>query len=170
MQDFQPLVSVVMGSSSDRPIMQKCIEALEMFEVKYEVKILSAHRTPDKTALFAKEAEERGVKVVIAGAGGAAHLAGAIAAHTTLPVIGVPLPTSYLQGIDALYSTVQMPPGVPVACMAVGEWGAFNAGIFAVQIVSFMDESLRRRLKDYKGRFLPGRIENEKDKNFNTRS
>jgi len=108
--------------------------------------------------------------VVIAGAGGAAHLAGAIAAHTTLPVIGVPLPTSYLQGIDALYSTVQMPPGVPVACMAVGEWGAFNAGIFAVQIISFMDESLRRRFKDYKGRFLPGRIENEKDKNFNTRS
>ncbi len=147
-----PLISVVMGSESDRPIMQRCIEALKIFDIKYEVRVLSAHRMPEKTALFAKGLEEKGIKVVVAGAGGAAHLAGVIAAYTNLPVIGVPLATSALQGIDALYSIVQMPPGIPVGCMALDKWGAFNAGIFAVQIISLLDEAIKKKLKNYRER------------------
>lgn len=149
-----PLISVVMGSESDRPIMQRCIEALRIFDVEYEVRVLSVHRMPEKTALFAKGLEEKGIKVVVAGAGGAAHLAGVIAAYTNLPVIGVPLATSALQGIDALYSIVQMPPGIPVGCMALDKWGAFNAGIFAVQIISLFNESIKRKLKDYRKKEL----------------
>jgi len=163
-----PLVSVVMGSKSDFSIMQKCMEALDKFGIKYEVRVLSAHRTPEKTATFAKELEKRGVKVVIAGAGGAAHLAGTIASYTTLPVIGVPLPTSHLKGIDALYSTVQMPPGVPVACMALGEWGASNAAIFTLQILSLLDDFFKEKLKDYKKELSSQEVKrDEKDKNFN---
>jgi len=162
-----PLISVVMGSESDKPIMRRCIQALEMFNVKYEVKVLSAHRMPEKTASFARGLEGRGVKVVIAGAGGAAHLAGVIAAHTTLPVIGVPLPSTSLQGIDALYSIVQMPSGVPVACMAIGGSGAFNAGIFAVEILSCYQESLREKLKDYKEKMASKEASHEENKDSN---
>lgn len=132
----KPLVSVIMGSKSDSPLINNCIKTLDMFGVNYEVKVLSAHRKPQETASYAKQLEERGVKVVIAGAGGAAHLPGVVASYTSLPVIGVPIPSSSLQGIDALYSIVQMPAGVPVGCMAVGKAGAINAAIYAVQILS----------------------------------
>ena len=161
-----PLVSVVMGSEFDRPLMRRCLEALEMFAIEYEVRVLSAHRMPEKTASFTKELQERGVKVVIAGAGGAAHLPGVIAAYTTLPVIGVPLPTSSLQGVDALYSIVQMPPGVPVGCMALGTWGAFNAGVFAARIIALFDQSLEKKLRDCREKISSVERGNEKNKDF----
>ncbi len=141
-------VSVVMGSDSDLKIMSPCLEALEKFGVPFEVLISSAHRLPEKTAEFAGKAASRGVEVIIAGAGAAAHLAGVIAAWTTLPVIAVPLSGSALGGLDALYAMVQMPKGVPVATVAVD--GAFNAGILAVQILALQDPVLSEKLKDYK--------------------
>ena len=142
-------VVIVMGSASDRPVMQVAEETLAGLGVEFEVKVLSAHRTPDALREWVRGLEERGVKVVIAAAGGAAHLAGAIAAHTTLPVIGVPLASANAigGGLDALLSTVQMPRGVPVATVAVGEAGAANAAILAVQILATADPALGSRIK-----------------------
>lgn len=136
-----------MGSDSDLPTMAETVKILEGYGVATEVRVLSAHRTPDEASRYAREAEGRGLKVLIAGAGGAAHLAGALAAHSTLPVIGVPLESSPLGGFDALLSTVQMPPGVPVATVGVGAMGARNAGHLAVAILALADEALRRALK-----------------------
>jgi phosphoribosylaminoimidazole carboxylase PurE protein len=141
------VVGVLMGSDSDLPTMAETVKILEGYGVAAEVRVLSAHRTPDDAARYAREAEGRGLKVLIAGAGGAAHLAGALAAHSTLPVIGVPLESSPLGGFDALLSTVQMPPGVPVATVGVGVMGARNAGHLAVHILALADEALRRTLK-----------------------
>ena len=145
-----PLVAIIMGSNSDIPVMDEAIRVLEKFEIAYEIKILSAHRTPDEAGTFMKGLAGRGVKVLIAGAGWAAHLAGAAAAHTTIPVIGVPIDSSPLNGMDALLATVQMPPGVPVATMAVGKGGAYNAGLFAVQILALMDSKLAKRFATFK--------------------
>src|SRR6266446_6497748 len=131
------LVSIVMGSDSDLEIMREAGKALKEFGIAYEMDITSAHRSPDRTADFARKAAGRGISVIIAGAGGAAHLAGVIAAHTTLPVIGVPIPSTSLQGIDSLLATVQMPAGIPVATVAIGKPGATNAGILAAQILAF---------------------------------
>lgn len=144
-------VAVVMGSDSDMEVMKGCIEQLDSFGIKPLVRIISAHRTPRIAAEFSENASENGVKVIIAAAGMAAHLAGAMAAKTTLPVIGVPLVSgSGLGGMDALLSTVQMPPGVPVATMALGRAGAANAAILAVQILALSDENLRRKLAEFK--------------------
>ena len=145
-------VGIVMGSSSDRPVMDAAVAALRELGVEAEVKVLSAHRTPDALREWAVGLEARGVKVVIAGAGGAAHLAGAVAAHTTLPVIGVPLaaPNSVGGGLDALLSTAQMPRGIPVATVAVGEAGAANAGILAAQILATGDKDLGERVRAHR--------------------
>jgi phosphoribosylaminoimidazole carboxylase PurE protein len=140
-------VGVLMGSDSDLPTMAETVKILESYGIPTEVRVLSAHRTPEEATRFAREAEGRGVKVLIAGAGGAAHLAGALAAHSTLPVIGVPLESSPLSGFDALLSTVQMPPGIPVATVGVGAMGARNAAHLAVAILSLGDEALRAKLK-----------------------
>lgn len=146
----QTLVGIVMGSDSDLPVMRAAMETLSYFDVGYEVKVLSAHRTPQRTIEYARQAESRGLRVIIAGAGGAAHLAGLIAAETTLPVIGVPLEASPLEGWDALLSTVQMPAGVPVATVAIGKAGACNAALLAVQILSLQEPSLRKKLREYR--------------------
>ena len=151
-QRRKPVVGILMGSDSDWPKIQKAAEALDEFGVAYEVRVMSAHRTPQVVADYAAEAGGRGVKVIIAAAGGAAHLAGVVAAHTTLPVIGLPVPTPDLGGLDSLLSTVQMPGDVPVACMAVGMGGPRNAGLFAVQILATADERLRRQLAEFKHR------------------
>jgi phosphoribosylaminoimidazole carboxylase PurE protein len=143
-------VGVLMGSDSDLPVMRKCLETLKEFGICHEVNLLSAHRTPDQCAAYLKAARGRGLKVIIAAAGGAAHLAGAAAAYTTLPVIGVPLASTSLQGLDALLSTVQMPPGVPVAAVAIGEYGAVNAAVLAAQILALEDARLARRLAGFK--------------------
>ena len=135
-------VLIIMGSINDRTIMDGAKKTLDEFGVSNRMVVASAHRTPDKTAKLASEAKANGTKVIIAGAGFAAHLAGVIAAHTTLPVIGVPLDSSPLKGIDSLYSTVQMPSGIPVATMSVGSAGARNAGIFATQMIALSDEEL----------------------------
>ena len=146
-------VAVVMGSDSDLSVMQSCVDQLREFSVEPTVRILSAHRTPEAAADFAQSAENRGIRVIIAAAGMAAHLAGALAARTTLPVIGVPLISEGgLAGLDALLSTVQMPPGVPVATVAIGKAGARNAAILAVQILALADASLRDRLVQFKHR------------------
>jgi phosphoribosylaminoimidazole carboxylase PurE protein len=145
----KPLIRVVMGSDSDLPAMKETMSVLEKFDLPYEVKILSAHRCPEKTAAFAKSARKRGINVIIAAAGGAAHLAGVIAAHTTLPVIGVPM-DSQLDGLDSLLSTVQMPSGIPVATVAIGKAGAVNAGILAAQILGITCASVEKKLKGHK--------------------
>ena len=136
------LVSIVMGSDSDLEIMREAGKALEEFGIGYEIDVTSAHRSPDRTADFARKAAGRGICVIIAGAGGAAHLAGVIAAHTTLPVIGVPIPSTSLQGMDSLLATVQMPAGIPVATVAIGKPGATNAGILAAQMIALGDASI----------------------------
>jgi len=146
----KPQVGIVMGSDSDWPKIRKAAAALDEFGIVYEVRVMSAHRTPHAVADYAASAIDRGLRVVIAAAGGAAHLAGVVAAHTTLPVIGLPVPTSDLGGLDSLLSTVQMPGDVPVACMAVGMGGPRNAGLFAVQILATGDASLREKLTDFK--------------------
>jgi phosphoribosylamine--glycine ligase len=146
----KPQVGIVMGSDSDLSIMEGAVAVLKKFGVSFEMTVASAHRTPERAARFAAEARQRGIKVIIAGAGQAAHLAGAMAAQTTLPVIGVPIDASSLQGLDALLSTVQMPPGIPVATVAIGKPGATNAGILAVQILATSDESLAALLTEYK--------------------
>jgi phosphoribosylaminoimidazole carboxylase PurE protein len=146
----KPLVSIVMGSDSDLDIMREAAKALEDFGVAYEIDVTSAHRSPDRTADYARKAAGRGIRVIIAGAGGAAHLAGVIAAHTSLPVIGVPIPSTPLNGMDSLLATVQMPAGIPVATVAIGKPGATNAGILAVQILGLSSESLARKLEGLK--------------------
>jgi len=146
----KPKVAMVMGSDSDWPVMKICAETLKQFEVPFEVRILSAHRSPEETAQYAKSARDRGLEVIIAAAGMAAHLAGVVAAHTTLPVIGVPLAAGTLQGIDALLSTVQMPPGVPVAAMGIGSAGAQNAALLAIEILALHDEQLAQKRKQHR--------------------
>ena len=146
----KPLVGIVMGSDSDLPIMNETVRLLEELGVPYEMEIASAHRTPDRAAEYSRTAAERGLRVIVAGAGGAFHLAGVVAAHTTLPVIAVPLASSPLAGFDALLAAVQMPGGVPVGVMAVGKAGAVNAGIFAAQILATSDRALAGRLARYK--------------------
>jgi 5-(carboxyamino)imidazole ribonucleotide mutase len=145
-----PLVLIVMGSDSDLPVLEEAAAVLKDFGVSHEVRISSAHRAPQKTANLAAEAKKRGIRVIIAGAGMAAHLAGVVAAETVLPVIGVPMPGGALNGVDALYSTVQMPGGIPVATMAIGKAGAKNAGIFAVQILALSDPELGRKLAAFR--------------------
>jgi phosphoribosylamine--glycine ligase len=139
-----------MGSDSDLSIMESAADVLKDFGVAFEITVASAHRSPQRAADWASSARERGIKIIIAGAGHAAHLAGAMAAHTSLPIIGVPIDSSCLQGMDALLATVQMPPGVPVATMAIGKSGARNAGILAVQILALADAVLAERLDKYK--------------------
>jgi len=145
-----PQVLILMGSDSDLAVMQEAADVLDRFGVRYEIRISSAHRCPDRTAALAGGAEARGIRAIIAGAGMAAHLAGVVAAATTLPVIGVPMPGGALNGVDALYATVQMPGGIPVATMAIGRAGAKNAGLFAVQILALTDDQLAQALKDYR--------------------
>jgi phosphoribosylaminoimidazole carboxylase PurE protein len=147
---MNPLVGIIMGSDSDLPTMQEVVKVLKQFEVPYEIGVYSAHRSPHRTAEYVRSARDRGLKAIIAGAGSSAHLAGVTAAETTLPVIGIPIDSSPLSGFDALLSTVQMPPGVPVATMGVGKSGATNAGIFAVQILALGDPRLAARLVEYK--------------------
>ncbi|MCX8050744.1 MAG: 5-(carboxyamino)imidazole ribonucleotide mutase [Chlorobi bacterium] len=143
-----PVVGIVMGSDSDYPTMRQAAEMLERFGIPYELRVVSAHRTPLDMAQYGQTALDRGIKVIIAGAGGAAHLPGMLASHTVLPVIGVPIPTQHLGGLDSLYSIVQMPAGVPVATVAIG--GGRNAGILAAQIVATFDPAVREKLLAYK--------------------
>lgn len=143
-------IAVIMGSDSDLPVMKECFSVLDDFGAKYTARILSAHRTPEVTAQFASNAEKDRIGVIIAAAGGAAHLAGSVAANTTLPVIGVPLSATSLNGFDALLATVQMPAGIPVATVAVGKPGARNAALLALQILAVSDPALKRRLKSFK--------------------
>lgn len=145
-----PLVGIVMGSSSDRSIMEEAAGILRHFDIPYEMTVASAHRSPEKTREYARSAQRRGLNIIIAGAGGAAHLAGFIAAETVIPVIGVPIESTPLRGMDALLATVQMPSGVPVATMAVGRSGAKNAGILAVQILSLHRPDLTEKFLEYK--------------------
>ncbi len=155
-----PKIGILMGSKSDAEIMGEAARILEEFGVPHEMKVLSAHRTPQETSEYAQSAESRGIQALIAGAGYAAHLAGALAAHCTLPIIGVPLNASSLKGLDSLLSTVQMPKGIPVACMGIGKAGAINAALFAVQILSRSDPALAQKLKEYREKMrqeiLPG--------------
>src|SRR5437016_9511157 len=152
----KPLVSIVMGSDSDFEIMREAGKALDDFGIDYEMDVTSAHRSPDRTAEFARQAAGRGIRVIIAGAGGAAHLAGVIAAHTTLPVIGVPIPSTPLQGMDSLLATVQMPAGIPVAAVAIGKPGATNAGILAAQVLALSDPAVAKKLVAHKQKLARG--------------
>jgi phosphoribosylamine--glycine ligase len=149
-------VGIVMGSESDRAIMEEAAHVLADFGVASEIAVRSAHRTPEAAATWAKTARDRGLEVIIAGAGGAAHLAGAMAAHSRLPVLGVPLASSPLGGFDALLSTVQMPPGVPVGTLGVGAWGARNAAHLALRILALADAPLRRRIETHAARVARG--------------
>ena len=142
-------VSVVMGSDSDHPVMDETVKVLREFDIGHEVVLTSAHRSPERTSSFAKRAADRGVRIIIVGAGAAAHLAGVIASQTHLPVIGVPIDATSLRGLDALLSTVQMPGGIPVATMAIGKAGAKNAALMAVRILSLEDDALRKKLQAY---------------------
>lgn len=148
--DKQPLVTIIMGSNSDWPVMKGAAQTLTEFGVAHEAKVVSAHRTPDLMFTFAENAAKDGVQVIIAGAGGAAHLPGMVAAKTTLPVLGVPVPSKHLQGQDSLLSIVQMPKGVPVATFAIGEAGAINAALFAVAILANHDATLAQKLADFR--------------------
>lgn len=148
------LVGIVMGSKSDMEVMAKAGDIFDRFGIEYEIDVMSAHRSPDKVTEYARSAEQRGLRVLIAGAGLAAHLPGVVAAHTVLPVIGVPLYSEGLGGVDALYSSVQMPPGVPVATVAIG--GAKNAAILAVEILATGDDALRDKLHDFKRELAEG--------------
>lgn len=143
------LVSVVMGSDSDLPVMEEAVKVLAEFAVPYELFLTSAHRTPERTTVFARGAAKRGVKIMIVGAGAAAHLAGVIASQSMLPVIGVPIDATSLRGLDALLATVQMPGGIPVATMAIGKAGAKNAALFAVRILALEDTGLQKKLQSY---------------------
>jgi phosphoribosylaminoimidazole carboxylase PurE protein len=155
-------IAVVMGSDSDLPVMEGCLSVLKDFGVDHVTRILSAHRTPTETAAFAAKAEEEGFGVIIAAAGGAAHLAGAFTAHTLLPVIGVPLAATPLAGFDALLATVQMPPGLPVATVAVGNFGARNAALLAIQILALSDPELREKLGDFRKKMTRKVLEKDK--------
>jgi len=150
------LVSIVMGSDSDLDIMREAAKSLDEFGIAYEMDVTSAHRSPERTAEYAKNAAGRGVRVIIAGAGGAAHLAGVIAAHTTLPVIGVPIPSTSLNGMDSLLATVQMPAGIPVATVAIGKPGATNAGMLAAQIIGLSTAEIARKLEGHKEKLAKG--------------
>ena len=150
MSNDNPIVGVVMGSQSDLEIMQRCCEQLEKFGIAYELRIISAHRTPDTAHEFASTAIDRGLKVIIAAAGMSAALAGVMAANTTLPVVGVPINSGPLVGVDAALSTMQMPPGIPVGCMAIGKAGATNAALYAAQILAVADSRIAARLAEHK--------------------
>jgi len=150
MTEEKTLVGVVMGSTSDKDVMEGCTETLKALMIPYEVNVLSAHRTPEQTRKYAESVAGRGLEVIIAGAGWAAHLAGFMAAHTVLPVIGVPIDSSPLNGLDALLSTVQMPPGIPVATVALGKGGAKNAAVFAVQILALKYPAIAESLSKYR--------------------
>jgi 5-(carboxyamino)imidazole ribonucleotide mutase len=144
------VIGIVMGSTSDWETMKAAAKVLEEFGVPYEAKAMSAHRTPHAVAEWATGAQKNGKKAIIAAAGGAAHLAGVVAAHTTLPVLGVPMPSKHLQGLDSLLSTVQMPKGIPVATFAIGEAGAANAALFAIAVLSLADKELAKKLEDFR--------------------
>ncbi|MEW6170702.1 MAG: 5-(carboxyamino)imidazole ribonucleotide mutase [Candidatus Omnitrophota bacterium] len=145
-------ISILMGSQSDLETLKETIDCLKEFKVGFEIKVLSAHRTPKELANYVEEISKKGTKIFIAAAGGAAALAGVIAAHTTKPVIGIPIETKNLSGIDSLFSTVQMPPGVPVGCMSIGKWGAKNAAIFALEILGINDKVIQKKLIAYKNK------------------
>jgi len=161
-----PLVVLLMGSDSDLPTVKEACLVLQSFGVPFEAHVLSAHRTPDDLVAYVRKAEQSGVRVFIAAAGGAAHLAGVVAAHTSRPVIGIPIQTSSLGGLDSLLSTVQMPGGVPVATMAIGTPGARNAGLFAVQILALADSTLATKLQDYRNQQVEA--VRQKDKKIQT--
>lgn len=146
----KPVIGVVMGSNSDWPIMAKAVEQLEAFGIPHEYKVVSAHRTPDLLFEYASTAKERGLKAIIAGAGGAAHLPGMLASKTTVPVLGVPVPSRYLKGTDSLHSIVQMPAGIPVATFAIGEAGAANSALFAISLLANNDEALAKQLDEFR--------------------
>jgi len=146
----KPLVGVVMGSDSDWEVMKHAVEQLRLFGIPYEAKVVSAHRTPDKLFEYAEAAQGRGLVCIIAGAGGSAHLPGMLAAKTTVPVLGVPVPSKYLKGMDSLLSIVQMPKGVPVATFAIGEAGAANAGLFAVSMIANEDKKISEKLRKFR--------------------
>ncbi|RLA08456.1 MAG: 5-(carboxyamino)imidazole ribonucleotide mutase [Gammaproteobacteria bacterium] len=150
MNTEKPIVAVLMGSTSDWNIMRHCVDILEDFSVPFMKKVVSAHRTPDLLSKFAKDCDENGIKIIIAGAGGAAHLPGMLAANTTIPVFGVPVPSKHLKGLDSLYSIVQMPKGIPVPTFAIGEAGAANAALSAVSILSINNNKLKQKLTDYR--------------------
>jgi 5-(carboxyamino)imidazole ribonucleotide mutase len=145
-----PLVGIVMGSDSDWPVMRFCAETLKKFGIPYEAKVLSAHRTPDAALDYAASAQERGIKILIGAAGGAAHLAGVLAAKSELPVLAVPMPSKHLQGLDSLLAMVQMPGGIPVATFAIGEAGAVNAALFSVAMLALNDAVLARKLTAFR--------------------
>ena len=145
-------IGIIMGSNSDWPVMRHAAQFLEQFGITYEARVVSAHRTPDLMFKYAETARERGIQAIIAGAGGAAHLPGMVAAKTTLPVLGVPVPSKYLRGEDSLLSIVQMPKGIPVATFAIGEAGAANAALFAVSLLSNHDSELAAKLADFRER------------------
>lgn len=163
MSTGKALVGIIMGSQSDWPTLRKAAEILDELKVPYEARIVSAHRTPDRLYEYAKSASARGLKVIIAGAGGAAHLPGMTAAMTALPVLGVPIPVTALKGLDALYSIVQMPAGVPVGTLAIGEAGATNAGILAAQILALEDAELLKRVEAYRAARTASVAETPKD-------
>jgi 5-(carboxyamino)imidazole ribonucleotide mutase len=144
------LVAIIMGSESDWPIMKHAAEVLDDFNISYEAQVVSAHRTPDLMFKFAEEAEKKGFQVIIAGAGGAAHLPGMVASKTTLPVLGVPVPSKHLEGHDSLLSIVQMPKGIPVATFAIGEPGSYNAGLFAISLIALNNKEVNQKLKDFR--------------------
>jgi 5-(carboxyamino)imidazole ribonucleotide mutase len=148
----KPLVAEILGSRSDWETMRHCVDKLTEFAVPHEARIVSAHRTPDLMAAFARGAREAGLQVIIAAAGGAAHLPGMVAAHTTLPVLGVPIESAALRGVDSLLSIVQMPGGIPVGTLAIGKAGAVNAALFAVSILAGQDPALRKKLEDFRAR------------------
>lgn len=160
-----PLVGIIMGSKSDLEVMREACLTLDSFNVPYELNILSAHRTPDETSAYARGAEKRGLKVLIAGAGCAAHLAGVVTSHTILPVIGVPIDASSLNGLDALLSTVQMPGGMPVATVSIGKAGARNAAILSVEILATGEKALKTKLRRYRSRLTKKVLESNKDIN-----
>ncbi len=159
MSSDKALAGVIMGSVSDADVMQACINTLKELGVPHEVRVLSAHRTPDLSREYAVSASDRGIEVIIAGAGWAAHLAGAMAAHTTLPVIGIPIDSSPLNGMDALLATVQMPPGIPVATVALGSGGAKNAAVLAAQILALKYPGIAEKLKEYRKNLTQQTIE-----------
>lgn len=145
-----PLIGIIMGSNSDYPVMQQAEQFLQQFSIPYEIRVVSAHRTPDLMFEYAENARARGLKAIIAGAGGAAHLPGMVAAKTTVPVLGVPVPSKYLRGEDSLLSIVQMPKGVPVATFAIGEAGAANAALFAISLLANDNPELAQKLADFR--------------------
>jgi 5-(carboxyamino)imidazole ribonucleotide mutase len=150
MASGKPVVGILMGSDSDLPVMAECAKVLEEYGLAYDLRVLSAHRTPEQATAFARDAEANGLKLVIAGAGGSAHLAGVVAAHTTLPVLGVPMPSKHLHGLDSLLSMVQMPKGIPVATFAIGDAGAANAALFAVALLALEDAALAGKLRAFR--------------------